>query len=696
MSKSNNDSSTSTIRASVPVAIYTRVSTDGQVGHRFDSCEHQANVCRGFIGKNQHIGWFEVGHFSDEAYSGATLDRPGIRLLMQRIALGQIKIVLVYKFERIARRVLEWSRLQLFLREHGCQLLSPTEDHSDTTASGRLKLNMMMSFAEYERVNVAEKTRSKLRAQAMRGMWGGGYVPFGYAYDRACQRLIPNPDEAAILKEVFTRAAELVMLSDIAEGLNRAGLRSGVRWEKGSDGERRPVGGKPFRTDILRKLIQNSLYRGVIRYEGQEFSGQHEALVDAELWERANAAVAESKRKPKKVLRDRDKYSNLLKGMVICTQCGEPLFSKASGKDSADGPRYRYYFCTGIESKTLEGQRTCFLRSIPGQPLEDLVVGFLSRVGAKDETVSRFSQIAEVLIPTQKQLQAELRAIEERLAEIGVKVRNCVDTLENGGLEQLQPELKERISLLHAQRQPLIVEREACRQKLQALGSQLFDAERLQLSFERLGRMLPLMDRAKMRNLLSTILGRIEISTVEWSARFRAKIAGDRIFRLGFTVYLEQLVTAMERDVMIDDRTIRTSAYAHQELELETEIVIGRNGRALIITPFRAELGIRPSLPVPPEAPQHPIHRATAWERDIRTHGGVRAVADYREVSASLVSLHLKLLKLAPEIQIFLRDLAAPKALQFFSLRRMARLAELPHGKQLAEFNVLRSDFPKN
>ena len=245
----------------VAVAIYTRVSTDAQTGRRFDSCEHQATVCRDHIERKRAEGWFEFGHFSDEAYSGATLERPGIRRLMHCIAAGQVEVLLVYRLERILRSISEWTHLQDFLREHGCRLVSPSDDHSDRSASGRLKSNMMMSLAEYERSNVAEKTRSKLEAQAKRGMWGGGYVPFGYDYDRSRQLLIPNPGEATVLKRIFDRAGELeqavgqrglavVDVGDDGEIPDVCGVNhdwGGVwHWEGGrsSAGRSRPVGGR--------------------------------------------------------------------------------------------------------------------------------------------------------------------------------------------------------------------------------------------------------------------------------------------------------------------------------------------------------------------------------------------------------------------------------------------------------------------
>lgn len=143
---------------------------------------------------------------------------------------------------------------------------------------------------------------------------------------------------------------------------------------------RQPVGQKPFRTDILRKLIQNPVYRGAIRYCDQEFRGQHEPLVTVVIWEQANAALAEGKRKPRIVLRPRDKHSNLLKGFLYCARCKTPLFSRASGKESDCGRFYRYYSCMGARHG--EERERCPLGHIAAEPLERAVIGFIGQAGA--------------------------------------------------------------------------------------------------------------------------------------------------------------------------------------------------------------------------------------------------------------------------------------------------------------------------
>ena len=154
---------------SVPVAIYTRVSTVNQVGGRFDSCESQAAVCREYIAKHAAEGWHEVASFSDPAYSGGTMNRPGIHALKRRIEAGDVKVVLIFKLERVLRSTDEWSPFRAFLVQHSCRLVSTTEDLSDETPSGRLKNNLLVSVAEYERLNTADQVRPVV--PLMQGAW---------------------------------------------------------------------------------------------------------------------------------------------------------------------------------------------------------------------------------------------------------------------------------------------------------------------------------------------------------------------------------------------------------------------------------------------------------------------------------------------------------------------------------------------
>ena len=304
--------------AVVPVAIYTRVSTDNQVGGRFDSCESQLAVCRDHIRKNSGLGWVEVAHYSDPAVSGSSMNRPGLRALMRHIETGAVKVILIFKLERMSRNIDEFGPFRSFLKKHGCRMESATEDISETTPSGRLKNNLLLSFSQYEKENTAEKTQVKMHQQAKRGYWNGGAVPFGYAYDKNTQTLTPHPEEALLVRRVYEQAAQLVSLEQVADALNREGLRTRARLFRRTDGTEHTVGVKRFRSDSLRLMITNPVYRGVIRYAGHQYPGRHAPLVAEELWERANAAVVKLVRPVATLKLDQDKHFHLLKGLVHC------------------------------------------------------------------------------------------------------------------------------------------------------------------------------------------------------------------------------------------------------------------------------------------------------------------------------------------------------------------------------------------
>ena len=198
----------------VPVAIYARVSTDNQVGGRFDSCESQTAICREHIRQHADEGWYEAASFTDAAYSGGSMNRPGIQAIKRLIEAGEIKVLLIFKLERMSRNMDEWGPFRAFLEKHGCLLESATEDISETEPEGRLKNNILISVSDFERRNTAKKTRIKMREQAKRGYWNGGCVPYGYAYDKNTQALQPHPQEAPIVRKIFEQAAQLVSLTE--------------------------------------------------------------------------------------------------------------------------------------------------------------------------------------------------------------------------------------------------------------------------------------------------------------------------------------------------------------------------------------------------------------------------------------------------------------------------------------------------
>ncbi len=462
----------------IPVAIYTRVSTLGQVGGRFDSCESQAAICRDFIKKHAAEGWYEVTCHTDAAYSGGTMNRPGIQALKRQIEAGEIKIVVIFKLERVLRSTDEWAPFRALLQKHGCRLMTPTEDHSDDTASGRLKTNLLVSVAEYERRNTGEKVRAKMLEQVKRGMWNCGQVPYGYDYDLTAQTLSPNTTEGAVVGRIYELAAKLVSLTQIANTLNDEGLRTRVRVFKRRSGLDEQVGGKRFRSDLLRKMIKSSIYLGRVRLHGQDYAAKHKALVTDELWERANAAVAKTLRPARSQFQMRDKHLHLLKGLAFCGCCGRALVPNFCGKRGADGKPYRYYTC-GFAHKEGTDAR-CPLRHVSASALEAVVIGFLGEVSRQPAILTAAAERSRLRGKADREpLRVQLAETDQALGNVNRQLKNCVDAITIGGADFLGDELRERVAGLKEKKQQLLVERERLKQDLSACDQDVVNAQRI-------------------------------------------------------------------------------------------------------------------------------------------------------------------------------------------------------------------------
>lgn len=687
------------VPATVPVAIYTRVSTANQVGGRFDSCESQAAICRDYIATRAAEGWFEIACFSDPAYSGSSMNRPGVRALMRQIEAGEVKVVLIFKLERVLRSTDEWGPFRAFLQKHGCKLVSPTEDLSDETPSGRLKNNLMMSVAEYERLNTAEKIRIKLNEQAKRGFWSGGLVPYGYRYDATLQGLSPEPAEAAVLVRIYEMAARLVGLAAIANTLNEEGIRTRSRTHVRRDGQKLTLGERRFRTDILRRLITRPLYAGRVRMNGQEFPGQHAAVVPAELWEQANAAINRALHPLPRRFQTRDKHFHLLKGIAYCGCCGRALVPNASGKLDPAGKPYRYYTCGYLHKERTDA--ACPVRHVAASALELAVTGFLGQCSQHPEIIQATLTSARQRSQTDRApWRARLTEVEQILAANTGQLRNCAQAIAVGGMASLTEALREQADTLHQEKQRLLVEREQLRADLAGCEQGVLDAERIRQSLGRFAEILPSLTPAQQRDLLALFLERVEVRPVRQPRQ--EPVPGTRLLELRLKLRVARLITGMEERVVIEQRDPPAPALSGRPLVLTLDIALAQAGGMVpvnILAPFRCELGFSrraPATPQPECPAQHALHRARAWQRRLDAEPRLNRVrlAAEEGLSPGAITHHMKLLHLAEEIQTHLLNLTTKSAVRRYSLNRMKALAELPLDEQRRQFAVIEPEVP--
>ncbi len=341
----------------VRCAIYTRKSTSAGLDNDFNSLDAQRDSCQYFIRSQAHAHWVHTLTFDDGGYSGANIERPGFQRLLEAVAQRQVDVVIVYKVDRLSRSLSDFSQIMKLFQEQQVAFVSVTQNFSTADAIGRLTLNMLMSFAEFEREMISERTRDKIAGARRRGLWTGGSVPFGYRNDNG--HLMPVPEEVAIIQTMFEMHLEHHSSLSIAKTLNDRDCPSRARKR-----QTRPDAGGWCKASVLRAL-QNPVYIGKIPYQNELFDGEHEAIIDPEIFSRAQYLLARPTRQ--RIRRSDDEY--ILRGLLKCGCC-DATFTGAANKNK-QGRSYRYYRCT---SRDRHGSSACASKQLPAVALEELVV----------------------------------------------------------------------------------------------------------------------------------------------------------------------------------------------------------------------------------------------------------------------------------------------------------------------------------
>ncbi len=272
----------------VRCAIYARKSTEEGLSQPFNSLDAQRESAEAYISSQRHVGWTALERrYDDGGYTGANLDRPALRALMEDIESGQVDCVVVYKVDRLSRSLLDFARLIGKFEEHSVSLVSVTQQMNTTDSLGRLTLNILLSFAQFERELIAERTRDKMQAARRKGKWLGGQPILGYDLDPEHGGLKINAREVQQVAFIFQQIAESKSAEQVLEGLSRRGWLT-KQWVSRS-GRKHP--GRPFQVSDLVRLVQNVMYMGKVTNGEQLYPGKQPGIIDVDLWARANAYI---------------------------------------------------------------------------------------------------------------------------------------------------------------------------------------------------------------------------------------------------------------------------------------------------------------------------------------------------------------------------------------------------------------------
>ena len=423
-------------------AIYTRKSSEEGLDQSFNSLDAQRESCEAFIRSQRHEGWQAVAaRYDDGGFSGGSMERPALKRLLADVAANKVNVIVVYKVDRLTRSLADFAKIVEALDAKGVSFVSVTQQFNTTTSMGRLTLNILLSFAQFEREVTGERIRDKIAASKKKGLWMGGLVPLGY--DLNGRKLVPNRKEAELVSKIFTLYIELGCVRKLAERLDREKMRSKA-WITRTGAR---LGGVAFARGALYALLRNRLYIGEIRHRDQWYPGKHEGIVPRTVWDRVQQQLNSNLRRRRNQVLER--ASSLLTGLVEDEHGTRytPSFTVRRGR------RYRYYVSQlAIKNPASKGNG---LTRVPAQELEARVIQklvaflktdaevfdglFLSeeRPAVASRLVTAAKQLATRLASSSSQDQREMLAslvwrivLQENEIEIKISISELLQQLE--------------------------------------------------------------------------------------------------------------------------------------------------------------------------------------------------------------------------------------------------------------------------
>ncbi len=420
----------------VRCAVYTRKSTEDGLEQEFNSLDAQRRAGEAFIASQRSEGWICLpNQYDDGGYTGGNMERPALRRLMADIEAGHVDCVVVYKVDRLSRSLLDFARLMETLEKNGISFVSVTQQFNTTSSMGRLTLNILLSFAQFEREIISERTRDKIGATRRKGKWSGGRPILGFDVDPRGGRLVVNEDEAARVRAIFELYLKHEALIPTIRELDARGWTT-KRWttKKGH-----VAGGRPFNKQGLSSLLRNVLYIGRVTYKDELHDGEHPAIVDEEVFRRARRLLGRNGATGGKHVRN--SFGAILKGLLRCVPCGCAMVPTHTLNGAR---RYRYYVCTNAQKR---GWHDCPSKSIPAQEIERFVIDQVRCIGRDRTLLAETLEEARAQAKTHiKGLETEKRALTRDLKRYNGELRKLAGlSSTNGTATDRMADLQDRI-----------------------------------------------------------------------------------------------------------------------------------------------------------------------------------------------------------------------------------------------------------
>ena len=407
--------------AVVRCACYTRKSTNEGLDSDFSSIDNQREACEAFVKSQRSEGWVLVEErFDDGGFSGGTIERPALKRLLTYIETGEIGCVVVYKIDRLSRSLLDFVRLLELFEKQRVAFVAVTQQINTATSAGRLMLNVLMSFAQFERELGSERTREKIHAARKKGRYTGGRPPLGYDVDKANHRLLVNPDEAAMVRELFALYLTHRSLLNVVKEVNTRGWRrkswtttAGVRYT-----------GCRFDKVYVQRILTNPLYIGQVRLKGEVYSGLHDAVIDEESFRQVGALLVNNRNGGDVLVRN--VHAALLKGLLRCGRCGAIMAHNWTRKKNKV---YRYYGCSTAQK---QARAACPTPSLSAGEIEDAVVVEIRRLAQDPALVDQvFAAATDLAHGERRRLESERTRLLRQRQQREEAIQRLVSALES-------------------------------------------------------------------------------------------------------------------------------------------------------------------------------------------------------------------------------------------------------------------------
>ncbi len=521
-------------------AVYTRVSTDEQALSEYSSLRRQEEVCRNYVDIQAEKGWIVAGVYEDAGYSGKDFQRPGIQELMEDVRARKVDVILTYKIDRISRSLKDFYELWEVLKAHDVTFVSATQHFDTSDSMGMLILNILLSFAQFERELARERTMSKMAGRAEKGFWNGGNVPVGFDYSRATQRLQPHAGEMPIICFIFHRLIETRSPCAVANEANARGYRTKTRIFTRRDGTPREVGGKRFDEDMITAIIRNPVYKGFVRYGAMLYPGKHEAIIDEDTWDQANKAIGNGREDASSV-RYKDDHVHLLKGILKCGQCGLAMTPYPSGKKTKDGTPYLYYACVDF---TKDGsQSACPIRMLPAREFEGLIKQVLADLGDNPAVLQACVDAANrEAVQSVGELERALARHRDEVGRLTTAIRRLIELMKDEDF--VADDIKDEYRRLIREKERVQALRDRLEFDVERRKKRVLDVELIRRSLQDFARLVSLLSLEEQKELFGLLLREVAVHPFDPAAEappsedgaITAKIH-TRWYRVGISLY---------------------------------------------------------------------------------------------------------------------------------------------------------------